>query len=41
MVEFITEWSALSSNGLIGSLFDLLKESGDWAGALASILGLL
>lgn len=39
--EFLTDWSALSSTGLVGESFDLLKGLGEWAGAVSALIGLV
>lgn len=41
MTDFLGAWSDLSSEGLFGSLIDILETAGDWAGAIASLIGLL
>jgi len=34
-------WNALSSEGLVDAVFDLLKNAGDWADAVAKLIGLV
>lgn len=41
MSDFLTTWSAASSDGIFGEVFGLLDSVGTWAGALADLLGLL
>ncbi|MBZ8176507.1 hypothetical protein GP475_10870 [Corynebacterium poyangense] len=43
-VDFVTNmgtWNALSSEGLIGQLFTVLKDFGAYAGNIAALLGLV
>lgn len=41
ITDFLTNVSVLSSTGLFGSIFDLLKTAGDWADNVAKLVGLL
>lgn len=34
-------WNALSSEGIFGAVFPLLKNAGDWADAVAKLIGLV
>ena len=40
-MEFLDTWNALSSEGVIGSLIDIMEPSGEWAGAAAALIGLV
>lgn len=40
-MEFFASWNTLSSEGIVGSLFGILETAGDWAGAAASLIGLV
>ncbi len=41
VTEFLTNVSQLSSTGLFGEIFDILKFAGDWADNVAKLIGLL
>ncbi|WP_179129730.1 PorA family porin [Corynebacterium pacaense] len=41
MNDFLENWTALSNEGIIGSIFDLLGSAADWADAVAELLGLV
>ena len=41
MEDFFGSWSTLSSDGLFGSLIELLGTAGDWAGAASDLIGLV
>ncbi|GAB3594398.1 hypothetical protein CFAEC_11795 [Corynebacterium faecale] len=41
VTDFLTNVSELSSTGLFGSVFAILKTAGDWADNVAKLLGLL
>lgn len=40
-MEFLDTWNVLSSDGVIGSLIEILEPAGDWAGAAATLIGLV
>ena len=40
-MEFLDTWNALSSEGVIGSLIDILEPAGKWASAAAKLIGLV
>ena len=40
-MEFLDTWNALSSEGVIGSLIDILEPAVEWAGAAAALIGLV
>lgn len=41
VVDFLDNVNTLSSTGLFGAIFGFLAASGDWAGAVADLLGLV
>ncbi|EEW51117.1 hypothetical protein HMPREF0290_0311 [Corynebacterium efficiens YS-314] len=41
ITDFLANVSNLSSTGLVGTVFGLLKTAGDWADNVAKLLGLL
>ena len=41
MAEFFETWTALSSEGVIGSLIGILEPAGEWASAAAKLIGLV
>lgn len=40
-MEFLGTWNTLSSEGILGSLVDILEPAGKWAGAAAKLIGLV
>lgn len=40
-MDAITNWVSLSTDGLIGTLFELLKSLADLGGNVSALLGLL
>jgi hypothetical protein len=40
-MDFLETWTLLSSDGVIGSLIAILEPAGEWAGAAASLIGLV
>ena len=40
-MDFLDTWNALSSQGIFGTVFPLLKDAGDWADAVAKLIGLV
>lgn len=41
MSDFLDTWTNLSSDGLLGATFDLLKDLGGWTEAVAKLIGLV
>ncbi|MBD8030099.1 PorA family porin [Corynebacterium gallinarum] len=41
ITDFLGNVSVLSSTGLFGAIFGLLKVGGDWADNVANLIGLL
>ena len=41
MSEFLETWNTLSSEGIVGSLVEILGNAGTWAGAAAKLIGLI
>ena len=40
-MDFLTDWSALSSTGLVGTVLSFLDSAGSWAEAVAKLIGLV
>ncbi|WP_218672393.1 porin [Corynebacterium pacaense] len=40
-MEFLNDWSTLSSTGIVEAVFTLLESAGKWADAVAKLLKLV